>query len=167
MGFCRLTTSGCARPGRKNCSTCPLRPGYLRLFGRESLGSHFYQALLARRQQHFSFEAETCLQFEPKHFQQMAGLVCYYNSSKFHYLYVSRDDETGKHLAVMSCEGDVSLDATFPNYAARTPLPEGRDVYLRARINHQRLVFSWSTDREHWKRSSQGTRRQPVVRRGR
>lgn len=126
------------------------RPGYLRLFGRESLGSHFYQALLARRQQHFSFEAETCLQFEPEHFQQMAGLVCYYNSSKFHYLYVSRDDETGKHLAVMSCEGDVSLDATFPNYAARTPLPEGRDVYLRARINHQRLVFSWSTDREHW-----------------
>ena len=36
----------------------------------------------------------------------MAGLVCYYNSAKFHYFYVSRDEEHGKHLRVMSALPD-------------------------------------------------------------
>jgi xylan 1,4-beta-xylosidase len=126
------------------------RPAYLRLFGRESLGSHFYQALVARRQQHFSFQVETCLEFEPQHFQQMAGLVCYYNSSKFHYLYISRDDETGKHLATMSCEADISLDTTFPGYQNRTPLPENQAIWLRVTVQARNLVFSWSTDGKNW-----------------
>jgi xylan 1,4-beta-xylosidase len=126
------------------------RPGFLRLFGRESLGSHFYQALVARRQQHFAYEAETCVWFEPDHFQQMAGLVCYYNSSKFHYLYISRDDEVGKHLAIMSCEGEVSLEAIFHGYEHRIPLPENQAIYLRVKVELQRLVFAWSEDGQRW-----------------
>jgi xylan 1,4-beta-xylosidase len=126
------------------------RPGFLRLFGRESLGSLYYQALVARRQQHFSYQAETEIWFEPEHFQQMAGLVCYYNSSKFHYLYISRDDEVGKHLAVMSCAGALSLDAHFPHYRNRAPVPENQPLFLRARVDRQRLVFSWSADGESW-----------------
>ncbi|MGH1557483.1 hypothetical protein ACRAWD_05845 [Caulobacter segnis] len=55
------------------------RPGSLRLFGRESLGSVFRQALVARRQQDHCYSAATVLDFEPEHFQQAAGLVCYYN----------------------------------------------------------------------------------------
>jgi xylan 1,4-beta-xylosidase len=125
-------------------------PGYLRLFGRESMGSHYYQALVARRQQHFTYEAETCLQFEPEHFQQMAGLVCYYNASKYHYLYVSRDDERGKHLAVMSCQGEILLEATFPAYENRTPLPDNQPLYLRVRVEEAKLVFSWSLDGSGW-----------------
>jgi xylan 1,4-beta-xylosidase len=128
------------------------RPGYLRLFGRESIGSHFTQSLVARRQQHFSYLAETCIQFEPEHFQQMAGLVCYYNASKFHYLYVSRDDEVGKHLAVMSCEGDISLEATFGAYEDRVPLPENRPLFLRVNVTLGLLEFSWSGDGEDWNR---------------
>ena len=126
------------------------RPGYLRLFGRESIGSHYYQALVARRQQHFTYEAETCLQFEPEHFQQMAGLVCYYNASKYHYLYVSRDDERGKHLAVMSCKGEILLEATFPAYENRTPLPDNQPLFLRVRVEETKLVFSWSLDGSGW-----------------
>jgi xylan 1,4-beta-xylosidase len=78
------------------------RPGHLRLFGRESIGSTFRQSLVARRQQAFCFSAATVIEFEPDHFQQMAGLVCYYNSTKFHYLYLSHDEALGKHLRVMS-----------------------------------------------------------------
>jgi len=126
------------------------QPGYLRLFGRESLGSHFYQSLVARRQQHFSYQAHTCVQFEPEHFQHMAGLVCYYNASKFHYLYIARDDEVGKHLAVMSCEGEILLEASFPGYEHRTSLPEDQEVYLRVRVKHGSLVFSWSLDGLEW-----------------
>ena len=51
-------------------------PGFLRLFGRESIGSLFKQTLVARRQQAHCFSAETVVEFEPEHFQQMAGLVC-------------------------------------------------------------------------------------------
>ncbi|RPH98077.1 MAG: glycoside hydrolase family 43 protein [Lysobacterales bacterium] len=126
------------------------RPGYLRLFGRESLGSLYHQALVARRQQHFSYQAETEIWFEPEHFQQMAGLVCYYNSSKFHYLYISRDDEVGKHLAVMSCSGELSLNAQFPNYWDRVPVPENRPLFLRVRVDRHSLVFSWSADGDDW-----------------
>ena len=54
------------------------RPGHLRLRGMESLGSLYRQALIARRQEDFRYEAETRVEFEPQHFQQSAGLVCYY-----------------------------------------------------------------------------------------
>ena len=37
----------------------------LRLFGRESIGSWFEQALVARRQTHFSYDAETVVDFSP------------------------------------------------------------------------------------------------------
>ena len=72
------------------------RPGFLRLYGRETVGSLFKQALVARRQQSHCYSASTIVEFEPRHFQQMAGLICYYNSSKFHYLYISTDDAVGQ-----------------------------------------------------------------------
>ncbi len=49
------------------------KPGALRLFARESIGSWYDQALVARRQEHLSFRAETSLEFEPTSFQQAAG----------------------------------------------------------------------------------------------
>jgi len=74
------------------------RPGRLRIYGREALGSWYKSALVARRQQDFSFTVTTKVAFSPDSFQQMAGLVCYYNSHKFHYLYISTDKEVGKHI---------------------------------------------------------------------
>lgn len=128
------------------------RPGYLRLKGRESLGSWYTQALVARRQQAFRFSAVTKIEFEPRHFQQMAGLVSYYNASKYHYLYISRDGQLGKHLAIMSCHGDPGLAAVFPLQHEPIALPDRQPVYLRADIDYQRLVFSWSLDGEKWQR---------------
>ena len=37
------------------------KDGKLRLYGRESIGSWFEQALVARRQTHFSYDAETVI----------------------------------------------------------------------------------------------------------
>ena len=65
-------------------SASPRGPGILRLYGRETIGSLFTQALVARRQQAFCYSAATRMEFEPAHFQQAAGLVCYYNGAKFH-----------------------------------------------------------------------------------
>jgi xylan 1,4-beta-xylosidase len=122
------------------------RKGYLRLYGRETIGSLFRQALVARRQQAHCFSAATRVEFDPQHFQQMAGLVCYYNSSKFHYLYLSRD-EAGTHLRVMSAIPDsVSADAFTPP----VPIASGAPVDLRAEVDYERLRFAYRTDGGAW-----------------
>ena len=116
------------------------RPGHLRLIGRESIGSLFTQSLVARRQQAFCFSAETRVDVAPAHFQQAAGLVCYYNSSKFHYLYISHDDAIGRHLAVMSVLPDSpQADAFTPPIAIPPgPVELGVDVdYVRLRFRYR------------------------------
>jgi xylan 1,4-beta-xylosidase len=116
------------------------RPGCLRLYGRETIGSPFRQALVARRQQAHCLSVTTSVEFEPEHFQQMAGLVCYYNSSKFHYLYLSHDDALGKHLRVMSSLPDSPQTDAF---SAPIAVPANRPVELRAEIDFERLRFAY------------------------
>ncbi|GLS26776.1 glycoside hydrolase family 43 protein [Marinibactrum halimedae] len=125
------------------------RAGFLRLYGRESIGSWYKQALIARRQQAFCFTASTQVEFEPEHFQQMGGLVCYYNTHKFHYLYISRDETLGKVLNVMSCVGDQSWMLTF-GLEQGIKLPDNVPVYLRAAVDFDKLQFSWSLDGTDW-----------------
>ena len=60
-----------------------------------SIGSWFEQALVARRQEHFAYRAETELDFRPHAFQQAAGLTAYYNRTKFHCLAVGWDEKWG------------------------------------------------------------------------
>jgi xylan 1,4-beta-xylosidase len=119
------------------------RPGHLRLIGRETIGSLFRQALVARRQQSHCFSAVTVMEFEPEHFQQMAGLVCYYNAAKFHYLHLSHDETIGKHLRVMSCLPDSpQADAFTPPIA----IPAGKPVHLRVEVDYERLHFAYRVE---------------------
>jgi xylan 1,4-beta-xylosidase len=119
------------------------RPGFLRLFGRDTLGSSFRQSLVARRQQAHCISAGTMIEFEPEHFQQMAGLVCYYNSAKFHYLYLSHDEAVGKHLRVMSCIPDSLVADSFTPPIA---MPSGKPVHLRVEIDQERLRFGYRVE---------------------
>jgi xylan 1,4-beta-xylosidase len=123
------------------------RPGHLRLYGRETLGSLFRQALVARRQQAHCFSAATALDFEPDKFQQMAGLVCYYNSSKFHYLHVSYDATLGKHIRVMSCLPDQIQPDVF---SAAVAIPGGVPIELRVEVDYERLYFAWRVQGNEW-----------------
>ncbi len=126
------------------------RPGFLRLFGRETIGSLFKQSLVARRQQSHCISAATVVEFEPEHFQQSAGLVCYYNGTKFHYLHLSHDETHGKHLRVMSCVPDSTQADSF------TPpvgIPAGTSVHLRVEIDYERLHFAYRIEGDkdwHW-----------------
>lgn len=119
------------------------RPGHLRLYGRESIGSPFRQSLVARRQQAHCYSAATAIEFEPEHYQQTAGLVCYYNSAKFHYLYVSHDETLGKHLRVMSCVPDSPQTDSFTPPIA---LPPGTRLELRVEVDHERLLFAFRVE---------------------
>lgn len=123
------------------------RPGHLRLYGRETIGSLFKQALVARRQQALCYSASTVVEFEPEHFQQLAGLVCYYGQAKFHYLYVSHDDTVGKHLRAMSAIPDgVVADAFTP----MIPIPAGKPVELRVEVDFERLRFAYRVGGGAW-----------------
>jgi xylan 1,4-beta-xylosidase len=123
------------------------RPGFLRLYGRETVGSLFKQALVARRQQSHCYSASTMIEFEPRHFQQMAGLICYYNSSKFHYLYISRDDESGPHVRVMSALPDQAQTDAFTSAFA---IPPGVAVELRVEVDFERLQFGFRVRGAEW-----------------
>ncbi len=115
------------------------RPGWLRLHGRETIGSHFTQALVARRQQAFRYSAETLMDYRPDTFQQAAGLVCYYNATKFHYLHVAGDDEGGRTLQVLSALpiGDGASATT-----EQVPIGEGL-IALRVEVDHEVLRFGY------------------------
>lgn len=125
------------------------RPGHLRLYGRESVGSQFRQALVARRQQAHCYSAVTAVDFEPQHYQQMAGLICYYNGSKFHYLYISHDETEGKHVRVMSALPDQPQTDAF---TSPIKIPSDVPVQLRVEVDFERLYFAYRIDGDHWRR---------------
>jgi xylan 1,4-beta-xylosidase len=122
------------------------RRGFLRLYGRETIGSLFRQSLVARRQQAHCYSATTAMEFEPQHFQQSAGLVCYYNSAKFHYLHVSHDEENGRHLRVMTCTPDSPQSDAF---TVPLRIPAGR-IELRVEFDMERLRFAYRIGGETW-----------------
>jgi xylan 1,4-beta-xylosidase len=114
------------------------RPGHLRLYGRETVGSPFRQALVAQRQEHFCYTATTRLEFEPADFQQAAGLICYYNSTKIHYLHVTREDGARRLQVMTACPdtGGCTLEVVVG------ALPDGA-VELRVDVDFDRLRFAW------------------------
>lgn len=123
------------------------RPGCLRLYGAETIGSMFRQALVARRQQSHCYSAATAIDFAPETFQQTAGLICYYNSSKFHYLYISRDEVLGRHIRVMSCLPDAVQSDVFGETVA---IPDGVRVHLRVEVDYERLLFAFRIEEGDW-----------------
>ena len=114
----------------------------LRLFGRESIGSWFEQALVARRQEHFRYRAETRVDFAPDTYQQAAGLTTYYNRHKFHFLAVSHDPALGRVLTIMSCPGDWPDGRLAFPLDRPVPLPDG-PVELGVEVADARQRFLW------------------------
>lgn len=122
------------------------RPGYLRLKGRESLGSRFEQSFVARRQQAFKYTATTLVEFEPETFQQMAGLVLYYDINNFYYLHITHEEGNGKVLRILKRDASV-----FDEPLKESVIIEGWDkCYLRAKVDYHLLQFYYSKDEKEW-----------------
>jgi xylan 1,4-beta-xylosidase len=122
------------------------RRGWLRLFGRDSLFSLFEQSLIVRRMQHFQFTAETCLEFLPTHFTQMAGLICYYDTRQHYYLRVTHDEKLGKVLGLTLTDDGVYDELAVGQFM----INDWKQIYLRAEVNRERLQFSASPNRTNW-----------------
>ena len=117
------------------------RPGWLRLYGGQTLSSHHRQTLFARRWQHFAFTAETTLDFAPENFQQMAGLVLFYDTCNWIYAYVTWDERINTRiLRILRCD---NKDFSYGSQAKQ--LPTG-PVSLRTEVNGAAARFFWKTD---------------------
>lgn len=126
------------------------RPGHLRLYARESIGSWFEQALVARRQDAFDFRAETRVEFDPANFQQAAGIVHYYNRHKFHFLALTWDQHLGRVLTIMSCPGDwPDARLQFP-LTEPVPAPGDGPVDLAVEVRGASLRF-YHGHRDEWR----------------
>lgn len=122
------------------------RAGWLRLRGRDSLHSPFEQSLVAKRLSGFRCRAETCLEFHPTHFTQMAGLICTYNSRNHIYLCVTHHEVDGVVLGIVATENGNYDELGM----SRVPIESWERMYLRADIDHERLQFSASPDGDAW-----------------
>lgn len=131
-------------PMTEDWVTTKERPGFLRLYGRESLSSCFDQSLIARRVQAHRTMASTCLEFSPENFQQMAGLVCYYNTFHYHYLHVYGDDfgkySGRKFLTILTCDNHVT---TQPNVEP-IEITGSEKIYLKAEFFGANLQFYYA-----------------------
>lgn len=128
-------------------SWCTLneRPGFLRIRGGESLHSLNEQHLLAKRQQHFSCDVITAIEFNPDTFLQMAGLVLYYNTDNYIYLYISDDENIGKCLNVMKC-----VWGEFINMNIGISISGVKTCRLKAAIKDDFVQFSYAGDKNNW-----------------
>ena len=119
------------------------------LIGRESVGSWFEQSLVARRQEHHAYAAETVLDFDPVTYQQGAGLTTYYNRTKFHALVLSHETGKGRVLGLMSCPGNwPGGELVYPG--AQVAVTDG-PVQLRVVVDHAHQQFFWRQSGD-WRR---------------
>jgi xylan 1,4-beta-xylosidase len=119
------------------------------LIGRESIGSWFEQALVARRQEDADYDAETTVGFEPVTYQQAAGLTTYYNRHKHHVAMLTHAAGQGRILTVMSCIGtDDTANVTFPG-AVAVKVPDG-PIRLKVETRHATQQFYWAEPGNPW-----------------
>jgi xylan 1,4-beta-xylosidase len=120
------------------------RPGWLRLYGRESLASLHRQALVATRWQSVHFRVETVLEFIPKSFRQTAGLVCIYNTENWMYAHLTGEKDNPV-LNILICDNKKLT------YAVEgITVPSGTPLYLAVEVHRETLRFFYSINNTEW-----------------
>lgn len=122
------------------------RQGWLRLYGRESLSSHHNQSLIARRQTDFCYTAQTYIDFKPTDFQQLAGLVCFYDTTNYIYCYISTNDAGKRNINIMI--NDLNR-FTFPINDGIV-LNGDQPVHIRVSVKYDSAFFYYSFDEVKW-----------------
>ncbi|MGN0161516.1 MAG: glycoside hydrolase family 43 protein [Lachnospiraceae bacterium] len=122
------------------------RPGYLRLYGKESLESRYETTILATRQQHFCFQADTKVEFHPVSYQQMAGITYFYDDYSHYYLFITRDEQQGR---VITMYQKILNQFSMP-IGVGISIPDEGEVYLRVVGKKETAQFLYSLDGEHY-----------------
>lgn len=133
------------------------RPGYLRLYGQESLNSCYDVSLVARRQMERHVQVETCVEFTPTCREQMAGLAYMYDTGNFYLLIKTRDEEFGnqnldlKRPAKLRLIKSDHFDVT--DAIPEIDIPEDEPLFLRVVTTQEGLYakFFYSLDGKEYK----------------
>ncbi|MEL6823900.1 MAG: hypothetical protein AAFP70_19270 [Calditrichota bacterium] len=78
------------------------------------------------------------------------SLYVYYSTRLFHYLYMSYDERRGTCLYVQS---NIDGEIEYPLGNAIIPLNNATRVYLRAVVDHKKLIFLYSLDGHSWEQA--------------
>ena len=122
------------------------RPGWLRLKGMEPTVSLFRQSLIARRVQAFNIEVTTQIDFQPETFQQMAGLIAYYDTENHYYLRISEDETLGRTLNIIATDAAKSCEVLKDDIS----IPDTGKISLRLTLNKADLQFFYSVNGDQW-----------------
>lgn len=123
--------------------------GALTLIGRESVGSWFEQALVARRQTHFSYDAETVVDFAPEDERQFAGLTAYYCRFNFFYLTVTAHSDGQRELLIQASEASWPLGGLNEKLLHEpVPIPNKGKVGLKVTVRGKALQFWYALEGE-------------------
>ncbi len=118
------------------------RPGCLRLRGRHSLQAFKGQSVVGRRVTAHRCSAQTRLEFAPEHFQQLAGLIAYYDTLNHYYLHITHDESLGRCLRMIASDrGRISDPLGDP-----IALPAGGPIWLGADLDDGVLQFRYSLE---------------------
>lgn len=135
-------------PLSEDMVTLKERPGFLRIYGHESLASYHRQALVARRWQAFNFDAQTSVEFEPETFQQLAGLTCIYNRDNFTFIYVTWDEEKGRCIDVI---GRSVKKYYAPLEGNLIKIPDDvKTVHFKVEVRHDYYRYLYSFDGQNF-----------------
>lgn len=118
------------------------RPGYLRMYGRDSINSVIEQSILVRRQTAHDFEVTVEMDFDPKNFAHMAGLIYRYSEANQHYCFMSRDEEKGNVIGCITI--DRGRDDMLPE--SEWVVVNGNHVYIKVVVNGAIGQFYCSED---------------------
>ena len=123
------------------------RPGHLRLYGRETIGSQFRQALVARRLQAHCASVSTVMDFEPRALSAVGGARVLLQQ-----LEVSLLVRLTRRGARQACAGDVRTARSGAGgrfHAANRNRVEG-PIELRAEIDFERLYLGYRVGGGAW-----------------
>jgi xylan 1,4-beta-xylosidase len=118
--------------------------GRLRLFGRESMGSYFEQALVARRQTTADYYAETEVAFAPYDERCLAGLTAYYGRFNNYFLAVTADADGARELTILAVETGYPEGNTTLPLDPPIKLPQQGNVRLAVEVKDGGLQFSYA-----------------------
>lgn len=121
------------------------RPGHLRLYGGNGLGSRFEQSFVACRLTELCAEASAVVDFSPVYFKQMAGLILYYDYDNYLYLHVTSDEQLGRVVTLLRNE-NKRCDYPF-DYIA---IGEHQPVGLQMRIDQGAVSFAYAVGEGDW-----------------
>lgn len=121
------------------------RPGFLRLYGHESITSWNILSLVGRRLDAFNTRTTIKMEYIPENFQQLAGLTVFYDSYNFYYLYMtSNNDHNELRLLIRN-----NLNFSEP-LGKGISIGKHNIIWLRVEINELTLKFYYSIDGKNY-----------------